>query len=309
MRSNIRCGVCSACLLISPDAAGGGLGPCSRRLPATGVVLVFCHNYCSDPSYLFIRIDTHLVSICHMSWKKPSSSTGSVHSMRFSSWCSQVCFFVFLVWCFFHLFCLTPSGFTTEYFVLIVRLGPDTPGNITTAVRRIIHLACVYIECCCRCGCNSVCCYKYTAVVAAVAAAVRHRVPDRQKFCWFIESEQVAFAPWASLIGGSIPSVYSFGVPFFVHLLFVWRRVVSQPSTSRIRSTRYYTAAVRRVIHLPCIYTECSYRCCCSLCCYACVAAAAAAVRHRVPDGKYCCWLIESDSIQSFFSFIQTRFF
>ena len=44
-----------------------------------------------------------------------------------------------------------------------------------------------------------------------------------------------------------------FGVPFFSPL-FVWRNVVSQPSTSRTRYTRYYTA-VRRIIYLACIFT------------------------------------------------------
>ena len=48
------------------------------------------------------------------------------------------------------------------------------------------------------------------------------------------------------------------------------------------------------------------------LCCYPAVAAAAvlllaAAVRYRVPDGKNCCWFIESDP-SAFFLSIQTRF-
>ena len=41
--------------------------------------------------------------------------------------------------------------------------------------------------------------------------------------------------------------------------------------------------------------------CCCG------AAAAAAAVRHRVRDGKLCCWFIESDS-SVFFLFFQIRF-
>ena len=40
------------------------------------------------------------------------------------------------------------------------------------------------------------------------------------------------------------------------------------------------------------------------------VAAVAAAVRHRVPDGKNCCWSIESDSIQCFLSLhLNTKYF
>ena len=40
------------------------------------------------------------------------------------------------------------------------------------------------------------------------------------------------------------------------------------------------------------------------MCCYtAAVAAAAAAVSHRVPDGKNCCWFVESDSTYVVFSF------
>ena len=77
---------------------------------------------------------------------------------------------------------------------------------------------------------------------------------------WFVSckklSEQVAFTPWTSL-HGSIPSVLFF---FFFWCsvfwpLFVWRRVVSQPSTSRTWCTPYYTAAVRRIVYLACIYT------------------------------------------------------
>ena len=41
------------------------------------------------------------------------------------------------------------------------------------------------------------------------------------------------------------------------------------------------------------------------LLCTGVVAAAAAAVRRRVPDGKQCCWFIESDSFQCFRSLIQ----
>ena len=50
-----------------------------------------------------------------------------------------------------------------------------------------------------------------------------------------------------------------------------------------------------------------------ALCCYIAVVAAAtdlllpAAVRHCVPDGKICCWFIESDP-SVFFLFIQTQF-
>ena len=33
-----------------------------------------------------------------------------------------------------------------------------------------------------------------------------------------------------------------------------------------------------------------------------------AAVRHCLPDGKSCCWFIESDPPSVFFLFIQTRF-
>ena len=54
----------------------------------------------------------------------------------------------------------------------------------------------------------------------------------------------------------------------------------------------------------------------CSVCCYTAVVAAAAAVllfpaavRHRVPDGRICCWFIESDPSASFlFSFKRDLF-
>ena len=47
-----------------------------------------------------------------------------------------------------------------------------------------------------------------------------------------------------------------------------------------------------------------------AVCCYTAVtvvAAPAAAVRHRVPCSKMCCWFIESGSIQCFLS-LQTRY-
>ena len=44
------------------------------------------------------------------------------------------------------------------------------------------------------------------------------------------------------------------------------------------------------------------------LLCTSVVAAAAAAVRHRVPDGINCCWFVESIIPSSVFLFLQTRF-
>ena len=59
--------------------------------------------------------------------------------------------------------------------------------------------------------------------------------------------------------------------------------------------------------------TACCWRCCCCYCCSVllycccCCSSGSAAVRHRVPDGKNGCWLIESD-LSVFFLFIQSRF-
>ena len=51
----------------------------------------------------------------------------------------------------------------------------------------------MHTECCCCCCCCSVSCYTAVAVAAAAVllfpAAVRHRVPDGQICCWFIESD------------------------------------------------------------------------------------------------------------------------
>ena len=159
----------------------------------------------------------------------------------------------------------------------------------------------IHTDCCCRWCCCSVRHYTTAAAVVndvAEAAAVRHRVHDGKKCCWFNESEQAAWLH--EHIVGSIPSVLSVSFIWcavLLYLIFVWRRVVSQPSTSRTRCPRYFSAAVRRIIYLACIYTECGCRCCRSLCCYNLVVApAAAAVRHRVRDSKICCWFIESDS-------------
>ena len=88
---------------------------------------------------------------------------------------------------------------------------------------------------------------------------------------------------------------------YFLPLFVVWRRVVSQLSTSRTSYTRYYTA-VRRIIYLACLYTYRVLLTLLLLLCTGVVAAAAAAVRHRVADSKNCCWFIEYDSIQCFIS-------
>ena len=63
---------------------------------------------------------------------------------------------------------------------------------------------------------------------------------------------------------------------------------------------------VRLIIYLACIYT---YGVLLPLLLLGTggVAEAAASVRHRVPDGKQCCWLIESISIACFIS-LQTRY-
>ena len=56
--------------------------------------------------------------------------------------------------------------------------------------KRLVYL---YIQSAAAAADAALCCY--TAAVAGAAAAVRHRVPDGKKCCWFIESEQVAFVP------------------------------------------------------------------------------------------------------------------
>ena len=45
-------------MLASPDSAGGGLGPCSRRAPTRRADFVFLKNNCSKLKCLFVRIDT-----------------------------------------------------------------------------------------------------------------------------------------------------------------------------------------------------------------------------------------------------------
>ena len=95
-------------------------------------------------------------------------------------------------------------------------------------------------------------------------------------------------------------SLFFFGVPLSFHLFFVWRRVITKPSTSRIWYITPHDVYTWHVF----INTEC---CCCSVCCYTAADVAAAAVRHHVRDGKNCCWFIESNS-SVFFLFIQTRF-
>ena len=111
--------------------------------------------------------------------------------------------------------------------------------------------------------------------------------------------EQVGLTQRGSL-RGLIPSVISLivwcAVSFHLYLFgVVWFR---NRAPLRPDDTRYYTA-VRRIKYLACIYT---YRVLLLLC-TGVVATAAAAVRHRVPDGTYCCWFIQSDSIQCFHSF------
>ena len=111
--------------------------------------------------------------------------------------------------------------------------------------------------------------------------------------------EHVGLSPWASLHGGSIPSVLFFYLCAVFSSLFVSRRVVSQPSTSRT-GTRYYTA-VRRIIYLACIYTQRELLLLLLLPLLCTGVVAAAAVRHRLLESKNCCWFIVSDSIYEFF--------
>ena len=164
---------------------------------------------------------------------------------------------------------------------------------------------CIYLHtaCRCRCCCCSVCCYNAVFAEAAVllllaaAVAVRHRVPDGQIWCWFIESDPSVFflftqtqfifdVPRSSTVspvrsrfanvlgncghawsrGGRHPAAVK--PPLYVYAMMI--EVSSEQSTSQ-----YY------------MHTDCCCRCC-SVCCYS----AAVAVRHRVPDDQICCWFI-----------------
>ena len=68
MRPIIRCGVCLTCLtvLVSPDSAAKGLGRARVVSPRRVLVSCFSQNYFSDPSYLFIRIDTYQSDVYHV---------------------------------------------------------------------------------------------------------------------------------------------------------------------------------------------------------------------------------------------------
>ena len=112
--------------------------------------------------------------------------------------------------------------------------------------------------------------------------------------------ERAGLTPRASLHGGSIPSV----------LLFFWCAVLLTSSglASRGFTTEYLSTLIYPVLYCctTYIYLACIYTCrvllplLLPLCTG--VAAAAAAVRHRLLDGKICCWFIESYSIQCFLS-------
>ena len=94
----------------------------------------------------------------------------------------------------------------------------------------------------------------------------------------------------------------------FFHLFFVWRRVVSQPNISRA-DIPGIILPLYDVLYIRHVFIECGCRCCCSLCCYtSAVAAASAAVRHRVPDGKIVAGSLNLIPSSVSFLFIQTPF-
>ena len=93
------------------------------------------------------------------------------------------------------------------------------------------------------------------------------------------------------------------GVPFF-HILFLFGVVSFHnrlPPLQDMIYTRYYSVE-RRILYLPCIYTHRVLLPLFLMLWTGVVAAAPAAVRRRVPDGKSCCWFINSDSVQCFLS-------
>ena len=91
------------------------------------------------------------------------------------------------------------------------------------------------------------------------------------------------------------------------HLFFVWRRVVSQPSTSGTSDTCPVLYG-RTTYHIPGTHLYAQSAAAAAVAAAA-AAAAAAAVSHRVPDGKNSCWFIEPDSIQTFLSLLSYAIF
>ena len=114
--------------------------------------------------------------------------------------------------------------------------------------------------------------------------------------------------------------LFFFWVRRFVRLFFVWRRVVSQPST--LYMTWYVIllySAVRR-IYVPGMYSciqsaaaaaAAAAVAAAAVCCYTVVAAAAAAAScccsSPCAGWQICCWFIASDSTVLFL-FFQRRF-
>ena len=108
--------------------------------------------------------------------------------------------------------------------------------------------------------------------------------------------------------GFDLRSPLFFGVPFFSFShIFVWRRVVSQPRTSRtwyiftlydVLGSIYLTCIYAQRVLLPLLLLCVLLYCCCCCSCSGCSSSC--------PDGEKCC-SIESDSCV-FFLFIQTRY-
>ena len=128
--------------------------------------------------------------------------------------------------------------------------------EVSSKQSRSHFYVCMHTECCCRCCCCSVSCYIAVAAAAVLLfpAAVRHRVPDGQIWCWFVESDpsvlfffiQTRFflcTPWqyciaftvsiclrtspviAGMLHGEAPLVilYDFLPDSFVNFLFLQR--------------------------------------------------------------------------------------
>ena len=156
--------------------------PCSRCLPATGAVFVFWSTY---TKFLFVRIGTYQsgstytrnrvgqqVGLCHLVLRVGGSNPG---------WRFYVCAF-----------------FTVFFFVGAIYFVTCTICTMMIKVSSEQSNGQFYMRTeCCRCCCCSCvlihCCVVAAAAVLLLPAAVRHRVPDGQICCWFIEFDLSVF--------------------------------------------------------------------------------------------------------------------
>ena len=187
MSSMTRCGVGSTCLtlIVSPDSAGGGLG--RARVVSQRRVLFSFFGQNIPSIYSYVHIHT-ILGLCmqEIGWGStevavPATSVcrDSDLGMRGSNLGWRL-FFVFV--CYFHFFLFQWKNTYDDDWGVVWAIEKSVLYAYRVLLPLLLLLLlllllCLLLYCCC--------CYS--------SSAVRHRVPDGQICCWFIESHHSVF--------------------------------------------------------------------------------------------------------------------